>query len=146
MQSFLPCSASAPYRGFCKFLLTKFCKICNFVGMSKNSEQEWLPPARDIVAKFKTADITGIRRLADLLSISESSIYRWMYPKNRQGGAGGLIPIDHHRPILELARQLGIPLTPAELTGLTEFEPERPLRKPKSSDDHQQRLPLQAAE
>ena len=117
--------------------------------MSKTCERDWLPPARDVVAKFSTENITGIRRLANLLSVSETSIYRWMYSKCRQGGAGGFIPIEHHRPILELARKLGIPLTPSELTGLTEFDPPQVYRRQpnkRSRSSGAPELPLQPAE
>lgn len=92
--------------------------------MRKYHKRAWLSPAREVIAKFGTQDATGVRQLAVLLSVSETRIYHWMYAKE-DGGAGGFIPTEHHKPILQAARDLGIPLTPAELTGLTEFEEPR---------------------
>jgi hypothetical protein len=117
--------------------------------MSKHGAKDWLSPARDVVAKFDSEDVPGIRRLAGFLSVSETVVYRWMYTKDRQGGTGGMIPVKYHRSILELARQLGIPLTPSELTGLTEFDP--PVNSPRRPNRRRlvlagPELPLQAAE
>lgn len=98
------------------------------VVMRKYHRRVWQPPARDIVAKFDDGEVAGVRRLAKVLSIPLNTVYSWMYAKE-DGGAGGFIPLDHHRTILIAARELGIPLTPAELTGLTEFDEPKPARK-----------------
>lgn len=96
--------------------------------MRTRHKRIWLPPARDVIVKFGIDDVSGVRRLSSRLGVSENRIYNWMYAKE-DGGAGGFIPLDHHRAILQFARELGIPLTPAELTGLTEFDP--PVNSPR---------------
>lgn len=119
--------------------------------MRTNRKRDWLPPARDIIAKFNADGVSGMRRLSGLLRISETRIYNWMYAKE-DGGSGGFIPLDHHRTILTAARELGISLTPAELTGLQEFDEPQQARKPSrkaaahSSAQRALNLPLQAAE
>ena len=119
--------------------------------MRTTGKRDWLPPARDIIAKFGADDVSGVRRLSAMLKISETRIYNWMYAKG-QGGSGGFIPLNHHRAILTAARELDVPLTPAELSGLQEFDEPKPVRKgtrKASASQSAQRalnLPLQAAE
>jgi hypothetical protein len=96
--------------------------------MRKYHRRVWQPPARDVVAKFSDGEVAGIRRLASILNVPLNTIYSWLYTKE-DGGSGGFIPIDHHRTILTAARELGITLTPAELTGLQEFDEPKQVRK-----------------
>jgi hypothetical protein len=119
--------------------------------MRTRHKQAWLPPARDVIAKFTSNDVAGLRRLSARLKVSENRIYHWMYSKEDRG-TGGFIPLDHHRAILEFARELGIALTPGELTGLQEFDDPKPDRKPSrksprpSGAQSDLTLPLLAAE
>lgn len=64
-----------------------------------------------VIGKFGTAC-----RLAKLLKCSDSTVYRWDYPKSH-GGSDGMIPAKALRKILELAA-LQVPpvvITPADL-------------------------------
>ena len=55
----------------------------------------------------------GHARVAQLRGIDESQVYRWTYPRSN-GGTDGQVPTRHHRPLLEKARELGLPLEPAD--------------------------------
>lgn len=63
-----------------------------------------LEPARTIIGKV------GINAIAGATGVHVSRVYRWMYGKNK-GGTGGLIPMDHIRPIMAVAANTGIALT-----------------------------------
>ncbi|MEA2754736.1 MAG: hypothetical protein QOJ54_1025 [Aliidongia sp.] len=70
------------------------------------------------VAKKIFAKFGGPERLARLfaersIKIHRSGIHKWGYPKSR-GGRGGVIPTKWQQPILNLARELGIDLSPAD--------------------------------
>lgn len=47
------------------------------------------------------------------LGVSESTVWRWAQPAPK--GTDGLVPSRYHKPLLQLARELDVPLTPAEL-------------------------------
>ena len=84
--------------------------------MRKNRRREHLPPARDVIAKFRRDRRSGVTVLSDILGMNAGLMYFWMYEKN-VGGTGGLIPSRYHGPILRAAREAGIALTAAELIG-----------------------------
>jgi len=65
-------------------------------------------PAEVVIEKFG-----GHRRLAGLINVSVSRVYRWNYPKER-GGTGGLIPQKHHGALLTAARAEGVSLEPVD--------------------------------
>ncbi|MGW6778997.1 hypothetical protein ACWF50_13250 [Brucella pseudogrignonensis] len=60
-------------------------------------------PARRIIQKV------GVGVIADATGVHVSRVYRWMYGKDR-GGTGGVIPIDHIRPIMTVASSNGVKL------------------------------------
>jgi hypothetical protein len=62
-------------------------------------------PAETIIEKFG-----GPAKVAVVLGLDVSRIYRWTYPEER-GGTGGLIPQKHHLKLLEAARAEGIAIT-----------------------------------
>ncbi len=47
------------------------------------------------------------------LQLSESTVWRWSQPAPK--GTDGLVPSKYHAPLLRLAADLGVPLTPEEL-------------------------------
>lgn len=47
------------------------------------------------------------------LQVSESTVWRWAQPAPK--GTDGLVPSKYHKPLLQLAADLGVQLTPAEL-------------------------------
>ena len=76
------------------------------------------PQAQTLVAKFG-----GPRELSRILEqcsddpkdhIDPSTIYRWMYPKDK-GGTGGEIPLQSLRLILKCARLAGVMLKSADI-------------------------------
>lgn len=72
-----------------------------------------LDPARTVVERFG-----GIAETAEAVGIHYSGVSKWMKPV-AQGGRGGYIPQRHHRRLLEEARRLGVPLTPADIIGVS---------------------------
>ena len=64
----------------------------------------YLEPANSIIEKIG-ADI-----IAAAADVHLSRVYRWRIDKDK-GGTGGLIPIDHIRPIISVASERGIPLS-----------------------------------
>lgn len=72
-----------------------------------------LDPARTVVERFG-----GIAETAEAVGIHYSGVSKWMKPVER-GGRGGFIPRRHHLPLLAAARELGIPLTPADIIGVS---------------------------
>ncbi|KAB0571251.1 MULTISPECIES: hypothetical protein [Brucella] len=63
-----------------------------------------LEPARSIITKIGADDV------AQVCGVHVSRAYRWMYAKEK-GGTGGLIPIEHIRPIIAAAASRGIHLS-----------------------------------
>jgi hypothetical protein len=62
--------------------------------------------AQIVIEKFG-----GPARIAELLKVDVSRVYRWTYPADR-GGTDGLIPTKHQMRLLALAREHGVPLSP----------------------------------
>lgn len=67
--------------------------------MSENQ----LEPARSVIAKI------GVEKVCQITGKHISTVYRWMYPKDR-GGCGGFIPTAEARGLLDFARENGIDL------------------------------------
>lgn len=65
-------------------------------------------PAEKIIEKFG-----GAGELARALGVAPSTVYRWVYPRNRRG-TGGIIPPENHLKILDLARERGIEISPED--------------------------------
>lgn len=63
-----------------------------------------LDPAKSIIAQIGAEDV------ARVCGVHVSRAYRWMRPKDK-GGTGGLIPIEHIRPIIAAAANRNIHLT-----------------------------------
>lgn len=55
----------------------------------------------------------GIPRVAALLELSRSSVWRWTQPKEK-GGTGGVVPTKHQSALLKKARDHGIRLFPSD--------------------------------
>jgi len=64
--------------------------------------------AKRIIEKFG-----GARRLARLLGLAPATVYKWDYPMAR-GGTGGLIPVEYHQPLLDLAAAERVDLSPED--------------------------------
>lgn len=71
-----------------------------------------MTPAERIIAKFG-----GVKRLSKLTGLSENSIYKWTYPKDR-GGTGGLIPSERQASVLQAARENAIEVQPEDFFDL----------------------------
>lgn len=67
-----------------------------------------MTPAERIIEKFG-----GAAKLAELLQVDVSRVYRWTYPADR-GGTGGLIPTKHQHRLIEIGRDHGIKIAPAD--------------------------------
>lgn len=61
--------------------------------------------AERIIKKFGNA-----RRLADILNLDPSTIYRWQMPESK-GGTDGRVPSDKLQKIMDCARLHGVLLT-----------------------------------
>lgn len=55
----------------------------------------------------------GVSEVAGVCNISEVSVYRWGYSKEK-GGTGGFIPDKYHAPLLEAARLRKYKLKPRD--------------------------------
>lgn len=74
-----------------------------------------------ILAIFATMNIAqrvidkcgGPAKVAEMVGVHQSRVYRWTYPKDR-GGTGGTIPSKHQEKLLNRARRRGINLSPAD--------------------------------
>jgi hypothetical protein len=55
--------------------------------------------------------IIGIGTTAVITKIDRTQVWRWTQPKWK-GGTGGLIPQDHHGPLLDYAEANDLPITP----------------------------------
>lgn len=67
-----------------------------------------MTPAELVIQRFG-----GVRPLSRLLKLHHSSVVRWPQPKPR--GLGGFIPSRLHQPLLQLAKDHDVQLTPDEL-------------------------------
>ena len=70
----------------------------------------WLEPARTIILKMG-----GAPKVAKILGIDESTVYRWVWPKQnpkKRGarGTGGLVPAERQQQIMEWSRKHGYPI------------------------------------
>jgi len=54
-----------------------------------------MTPAHDIIDL-----VGGVQAMADLTGVDPSNVHRWTYPKAR-GGTDGLIPVRHHKRIID---------------------------------------------
>lgn len=77
--------------------------------MQAKKTQVYLQPAASVIAKFG-----GARRLSELLGLDKSTVCQWRVPKAR-GGTGGLIPARHHAGLMDLGREVGVKIRPADL-------------------------------
>lgn len=64
--------------------------------------------AQNIIEKFG-----GPHKLAKLLKLHVSRVYRWTYPKSR-GGTDGVIPSRHQLKILKIGRKNNIKVNPKD--------------------------------
>lgn len=55
----------------------------------------------------------GKAAFQERFKISDSRLYRWITPKAK-GGTGGRIPPKHQQALLDIAREEGIDLSPAD--------------------------------
>lgn len=68
--------------------------------------------AQRIIEKCGGGDFgVGVKVVAEITGVHSSRIHRWTYPKDR-GGTGGIIPAQHHQPILDGARDRHLKLKP----------------------------------
>jgi hypothetical protein len=67
-----------------------------------------MEPAATIIRK-----LGGPTAVSRLLNVHRTRVSNWMRAKS-VGGTGGRIPQDHHRALLEHARQQGVALTAEE--------------------------------
>lgn len=63
-----------------------------------------MEPAKKIITAFG-----GVARVAALRGVHRSAVWKWTQPQAK-GGTGGRIPLEHIRPLLSLARDLGLDL------------------------------------
>ena len=61
----------------------------------------------------------GVDLVADALGINHVTVRRWAYPRARRG-TGGIIPHWHHKALMELAKQQGVSLSPADFVSLVD--------------------------
>jgi len=82
-------------------------------------------PAEIVIDKFGRKGI-GIPDIATGLSVSKTTVYRWLYAREprkdgRSGrhiggtGCGGTIPAKYHTPLLTFATARGVRLVPRDL-------------------------------
>lgn len=55
----------------------------------------------------------GPAAVAKMLGIHQSRVYRWTYPTDR-GGSNGVVPTKQQARLLQIAREQGIDLSPAD--------------------------------
>ncbi len=86
------------------------CVIRNYYSVVRKTQ------AQIVIGKFG-----GACRLAKLLRVSDSTVFRWTYPA-AHGGTDGLIPVKALRRVLELAaaQQPPIVITAADLYPVSE--------------------------
>lgn len=85
-----------------KIIMTK----CQYCGSTiKNNK-----PASAVIAKFG-----GVKRMSELTGIRLNTIYRWTYPKDKNNGTNGVIPIKNHPVILKAAKKHGVDVCESDL-------------------------------
>lgn len=72
-----------------------------------------LDPAKTVIERFSTSEMSGVRVVAEITGVDRSSVHKWMWPKSKRG-TGGLIPSRHLSRLKIEADRLGIEM-PAEL-------------------------------
>jgi hypothetical protein len=70
------------------------------------------PAAARVIAKCG-----GVASTAKMLGRSKSWVYKWTYPKDRNG-RGGIVPHEDAQALLEAAPRMGIDLSPADFFDL----------------------------
>lgn len=55
----------------------------------------------------------GHKKVANILGVNVSQVYRWTYPRTR-GGTDGLIPSRHQSDLLAASVKEGLGLSPAD--------------------------------
>ena len=73
-----------------------------------------LRPASTIIER-----LGGEAVVAKRTKTANSQPYKWQYERAK-GGTGGLIPQRHHPTLLDLAKELGVALTPADFLPVNE--------------------------
>ena len=73
-----------------------------------------LEPAASIIRR-----LGGPSKVAAILGVHRTRVSNWMRPKNR-GGTGGVIPLNHHRAVIEASRVAGVPLGAEDLLPIEE--------------------------
>lgn len=76
----------------------------------ETGERPRLSQAERVILKFD-----GARKLARAIGSDMSTVYKWTYPKAKQG-SDGLIPSSAMRKVLQAARREGILLTAEDLS------------------------------
>lgn len=84
--------------------------------MRERPRKRWLCPAATVIRKFSTGNEAGASLLARELRLNKSSVYRWMYDIS-DGGTGGIVPAEYHRPLLRVAKHLGVGLSADDIIG-----------------------------
>lgn len=59
-------------------------------------------------------ELGGPSKVAAVVGVHRTRVSNWMRPK-KAGGTGGIIPLAHHRALLEAAQKAGKPLTADDL-------------------------------
>ena len=77
------------------------------------TEMAKLDPARSVIERFRSSEMSGERVIAELCGVDRTTVYNWMAPREKRG-TDGLIPSRYHAAILLGAREKNIQL-PAEL-------------------------------
>lgn len=67
-----------------------------------------MTPAAKVIGK-----LGGPQKVARLVKINQSNVYRWQYPRER-GGTGGTVPSQYQQKLLNYARRHGIDLDPSD--------------------------------
>ena len=76
-----------------------------------------MEPARTIIEK-----LGGVTVVSEITGTAYTAPYRWQHSKER-GGTGGVIPLKHHRVLMEAAREKGV------LLSAEDFLPTVPARR-----------------
>lgn len=80
--------------------------------MSDVKGDQTAPAARVLEVFSQVFGRKAVVNLAKALKVAPSTIYRWTYIGK---GSNGLIPAKYHRPILEFAEIMGVPLKAEDL-------------------------------
>jgi len=86
---------------------------------SKVKHEMIMTPAECVVRRFggvyRLCNAVNAYQGEDAVKLSPSTVYRWMYPKEK-GGMGGLIPNAKVELVLRAARYSGVLIVPEDLT------------------------------